>query len=208
MRNQDSSVFAAVDPLAPSRPRGLPPQRAEEEPPPEHSPQDAEFVRSPQKKRLVPTGIGGGGGGGGDPESAAMNRFAPPTAGERPVRKPAALRPAWVHGGRDWTIYVECLSDGVKLYPSERTFPLAQAAIEDAGNPLVAAIRQMIERRQASRRPGEPPYHPTVCLLVRAEHVRTFLSVYPALEALPAPKTRRNLDADDDVAAIVTGANP
>jgi hypothetical protein len=208
-RGQDSSVFAAVDPLAPSRPRGLPPQHAEEELPPERSPQDAEFVRPSQKKRLVPTGIGGrGGGGGGDPESAAMNRFATPTAGERPVRKPAALRPAWVHGGRDWTIYVECLSDGVKLYPSERVIPLAQAAMEGAGNPLVATIRQMIERRQASRRPGEPPYHPQVCLLVRAEHVRTFLSVYPALEALPAPKTRRNLDADDDVAAIVTGANP
>jgi hypothetical protein len=137
-----------------------------------------------------------------------MNRFAPPTAGERPVRKPAGLRPAWVHGGRDWTIYVECLSDGVKLYPSERMFPLAHAAMEGAGNPLVAALRQMIDRRQASRRPGEPPYHPQVCLLVRAEHVRTFLSVYPALETLPAPKTRRNLDADDDVAAIVTGANP
>jgi len=32
--------------------------------------------------------------------------------------------------------------------------------------------------------------------------------VYPALETLPVPRTRRNLDPDDDVAAIVTGANP
>jgi hypothetical protein len=45
-------------------------------------------------------------------------------------------------------------------------------------------------------------------LLVRAEHIRTFLTVYPALEALPVPKTRRNLDADDDVIGIVTGAVP
>jgi hypothetical protein len=43
---------------------------------------------------------------------------------------------------------------------------------------------------------------------VRPEHVRTFLTVYPALDALPVQKTRRNLDADDDVIGIVTGAVP
>jgi hypothetical protein len=117
------------------------------------------------------------------------------------------LRPAWVHGGRDWTIYVECLPDGVKLYPSEKTFPLA-AIREGANNPLVTAIRQMIDRRQSGRRAGEPPYYPQVRLLVRPENVRTFLKVYPALEALPVPKTRQNLDPDDDVRDIVTGANP
>jgi hypothetical protein len=184
------------------------PSRSDDDPPSDSSPDQANLARPPQKKRLAPVGSGGGPGESGDPGSAAMNRFAPPTAGGRPMRKPVGLRPAWVHGGRDWTIYVEFLSDGVRLYPSERTFPLAQAAIEGAGNPLVAAIRQMIDRRQATRRPDEPPYHPQVCLLVRAEHVRTFLTVYPALDTLPVPRTRRNLDPDDDVAAIVTGANP
>ncbi len=47
----------------------------------------------------------------------------------------------------------------------------------------------MIDRRQSTRRPGEPPYYPKVCLLVRPENLRTFLTVYPALEALPVPKT-------------------
>jgi hypothetical protein len=94
------------------------------------------------------------------------------------------------------------------LYPSQRTFTLAQAMSDAAGNPLIKAIQQMIERRQSSRRPNEPLYHPQLCLLVRPEYIRTFLTVYPALEALPVPKTRRNLDADDDVIGIVTGAVP
>jgi hypothetical protein len=66
----------------------------------------------------------------------------------------------------------------------------------------------MIERRQSERRPGEPPYHPQVCLLVSPENARAFLRTYRTLETLSVPITRRNLDPDDDVFAIVTGANP
>jgi hypothetical protein len=72
----------------------------------------------------------------------------------------------------------------------------------------VAAIRQTIDRRQALRRPDEPPYRPQLRLLVRPENVRTLLTVYPALEALPIPKTRQNLDDDDDVSDIINTANP
>lgn len=118
------------------------------------------------------------------------------------------MHPAWVHGGRDWTIFLECLPDTVKLYPSEQTFPIAQAAGRGSDNPLVAAIRQTIDRRQALRRPDEPPYRPQLRLLVRPENVRTLLTVYPALEALPIPKTRQNLDDDDDVSDIINTANP
>jgi len=137
-----------------------------------------------------------------------MNRFAPTPTYAPPPRRLTAPRPAWVHGGRDWTIYVECRATDLVLYPSQRTFPIAEAISPPAGNPLIKAIQQMIDRRQSSRRRDEPPYHPQVCLLVRPEHIRTFLTVYPALEALPVPKTRRNLDADDDVISIVTGAVP
>src|SRR6185437_13577660 len=114
----------------------------------------------------------------------------------------------WVHGGRDWTIYIECRADAVVLYPSEKSFPLAQAAGEASINPLVAEIRKMIARRQSGLRPGDPPFYPQIRLLVRSENVRTFLMVYPALEALPVPKTRQNLDPDDDILDIVQGVNP
>jgi hypothetical protein len=190
-----SAAYAAVDPLMPKQPRGLRPVDRGEEPPPEDVP--------PRGK--VPLQHGGLGGGG--DSSGAPSSFATPSYQKPKPRKPANLRPAWVHGGRDWTIYVECLPDSVKLYPSEKTFPLA-AIREGASNPLVTTIRQMIDRRQSGRRAGEPPYYPQVRLLVRPENVRTFLKVYPALEALPVPKTRQNLDPDDDVRDIVTGANP
>jgi len=206
-----SAAFAAVDPLAPQPPPGSrpPPGGADEQPdnaaparPPDDPPPGG-----PTRRRLVP--VGGGSGERGEPGSATPNRFATPTAGQQPRRPaPSGLRPAWVHGGRDWTIYVECRPDAVVLYPSEKTFTVAQAASDAASNPLVAAIQQMIERRQTARRPGEPPFYPKVCLLVRPENLRTFLTVYPALEALPAPKTRQNLDPDDDVGDIVRGANP
>lgn len=105
-------------------------------------------------------------------------------------------------------IYVECRANALVLYPSQRQFPLDQAASDKAGNPLVTAIEQMILRRQSARRPNEPPYRPQLCLLVRPENVRAFLRAYRALEALSVPITRRNLDPDDDVYSIVTGSNP
>ncbi|MHB1423382.1 MAG: hypothetical protein ACYC3I_09365 [Gemmataceae bacterium] len=203
-----SGVVVYVDPLtgkpttAP-RPASAPANNSAQESPPEQT----DGNRSAPRVRVI-VGNGGGGGGGGDPQAEAMERYAPTPSLAPAPRRPATPRPAWVHGGRDWTIYVECRGNDVLLYPSQRSFGLAESASESAGNPLLKAIQQMIERRQSSRRPGEPPYHVQLCLLVRPEHIRTFLTVYPALEALPVPKMRRNLDADDDVIGIVTGAVP
>ena len=164
--------------------------------------------RGPPRVRVV---VGNGGGGGGepaDPQTQEMNRFAPtPTTATQP-RRPTVARSAWVHGGRECIIYIECRNEAVVLYPSLRTFALNEAIRAPADNLLIKTIQQMIDRRQSSRRPGEPPYHPQLCLLVRPEHIRTFLTLYPALEALPVPKTRRNLDDDDDVIGIVTGSIP
>jgi len=205
-RSSDAVIF--IDPLTgkptpPPRTASPPSSASAEEQPPE----GPDGNRGQPRVRVV-LGNGNGGGESGDSQSAAMNRFAPTPSFAPPQRRLAAPRPAWVHGGRDWTIYLECRAGDLMLYPSQRTFTVAQAMSDPAGNPLIKAIHQMIERRQSSRRPGEPPYHPQLCLLVRPEHIRTFLTVYPALEVLPVPKTRRNLDADDDVIGIVTGAVP
>ena len=206
-QGDDGSAFPAVDPLLPRSSSGSRPGEgaAAGQRPPRRS-EDAEYEAVPRKRRLV----NGGGGGSDEPSdsASASNRFAPPSAPSRRPRKPAALRPAWVHGGRDWTIYIECRADAVVLYPSEKSFPLAQAAGEASINPLVAEIRKMIARRQSGLRPGDPPFYPQIRLLVRSENVRTFLMVYPALEALPVPKTRQNLDPDDDILDIVQGVNP
>ena len=134
-------------------------------------------------------GSGGAGGGSSDPQAERMNRFAPTPSLAPERHKPVTPHPIWVHGGRDWTIYVECRADAPVLYPSQRAFALAQINRDPANNPLTQEIQKMIDRRQALRRPGEPPYRPQVCLLVRPEFTKTYLTVYPALEALPVPKS-------------------
>lgn len=205
--DNSSRVVVIDDPLlpksaAPVRPAEPPPDGQFRDPPP----QETNRNRGPPAVRYI---VGNRGSGEpGEPGSEALSRFAPPTVEASRKPRPAALHPAWVHGGRDWVIYVECLSNGVVLYPSGRAFTLAQASSEASVNPLAAALKQMIERRQASRRPGEPPYYPEVRLLVRPENVRTFLAVYPTLDAVPAPKTKRNLGPEDSVADIVRGVNP
>jgi hypothetical protein len=202
-----SAVYPGIDPLRPQPPPGSqPPSGEASDPPPERPP---EYATQPKgaRKRIAFRG-GGDAGEPGDSSAPGDERFATPSYRPQPPRKSASLRPGWVHGGRDWIIYVECRADGVVLYPAEKRFPLAEAARPASGNPLVAAIKQMIDRRQSLRRPGEPPYYPQVRLLVRPENVYTFLTVYPALEALPVPKKRQNLQPEDDVRDIVTESNP
>jgi hypothetical protein len=123
--------------------------------------------------------------------------------GVKPSKKPPPKRLASLHGDRDWVIFVECRADSVVLYPTQRTYPLSSLAGEN--NPLLEAIRQMIDRRQGLVRPGELPFRPQVRFLVLPENLRSYHLAFPALEALPVPKTRQNLDPEDDVAAIVAG---
>ena len=140
-------------------------------------------------------------------ERDPLQRFAPSAPpGAKPARRPVVLRPAHLGGDRDWIIYVECKPDGLVLYPSRLVVPLSALPSRSASNnPLLLAVQQMINRRQATLRPEEPPYRPQVRFLVRPETVRAYHVAYPALEALPVPKTRQNLDPEDDAAAIAAG---
>ena len=63
----------------------------------------------------------------------------------------------------------------------------------------------MIDRRQATVRPGDLPYRPQIRFLVWPDALRSFHLAYPALEGLAVPKTRQNLQPEDDVFAIVAG---
>jgi hypothetical protein len=145
------------------------------------------------------------GGGGGDESSDPLARYAPPVPRASGPRKPVALRPARLTGDRDYYIYVECREDSAVLYPSQRVFPLVALTRGGASNPLAQAVQAMIDRRQASVPAGAPPYRPQVCFLVRSDSVRTYHTAYPALDGVSVPKTRHNLDTDEDVLAIVTG---
>ncbi len=114
------------------------------------------------------------------------------------------MHPVSLHGDRDWRIFIECRADTVVLYPSRRSFPLTDLGGLD--NPLVRAVTEMIDRRQGLLRPGEMPFRPEVHFLVRPENLRTYHLAFPALDALPVPKVRQNLQPEDDPAAVAAGS--
>jgi hypothetical protein len=148
----------------------------------------------------------GGGDEQGGSAGAAAGRFAPqgPPLRARGPRRTIVLHPARLRGDRDWVVFVECRSNGVVVYPTARSFTLAE--VTSPANPLLSCLQEMIARRQALVRPGELPYRPHVRFLVRPEHLRTYHTVFPALDALQVPKSRQNLAPEDDVAAIVYGS--
>jgi hypothetical protein len=108
-----------------------------------------------------------------------------------------------LNGDRDWVIFLECRPEGIVLYPSRLEFPLKVLPSGPDGNLLLKAVQQMIDRRQATVRPGELPYRPQVRFLVWPEALRTFHLAYPALDGLAVPKARQNLQPEDDVPTIV-----
>lgn len=116
-------------------------------------------------------------------------------------------RPAWLHGNRDYRIFIECRSDGVLLYPARQRFTLAQLPYRrGVPHPLLLAVQKMIQRRQAGVRPGDAPYRPRIHFLVWPDALRTFHEVYPVLDFLPIPKRLQNLRPGDDVLTIIQGS--
>jgi hypothetical protein len=142
-----------------------------------------------------------GGGGNGSPSFAGPQPPAP-----RGQREPPPRRPARLTGDRDWVVFIECRADGVVLYPSRETFSLSAIATPGAGNPLRQSVLQLVQRRQASVLPGQPPYRPQLRFLLRPVDLRTLHQVIPVLQPLGLPMTEQNLMPDDDVLAIVAGS--
>lgn len=161
--------------------------------------------------------LGGDGGGssGGSPGTAGRGADAGPAGGVagssqkggqpgfpslggggRPSGEPPAPRPT-LPGGREWSVSVECRSDGVLVYPGGQRFDLA--ALSGQGAALTEAVRQMVSRRQALVRPGEPGYRFTIRFQVRPDGLRAFYLAYPALGGLGLPMYRQNLDPDEEI---------
>ena len=106
-------------------------------------------------------------------------------------------RPMRLIGNRDWIIPVECRGDSVVLRNAGQKFSVtAMTSKPGDDNPLVLSLKQMIARRQASVRPGEPPYRPQVSFLIYPDGLRTYYSTFPILQSLGIPLMRQNVEAD------------
>jgi hypothetical protein len=132
------------------------------------------------------------------PASDPLDRLAIPNPPNRAVRA-TPLRPGLFTGNRDWIISIECTADALVLYPSgQRIAPAEPGRPESGNNPLLEAVQRLIARRQATVRPGEPPYRPIIRFRVRPDGLRCYYLAYPALEALHLPMTRENMDPEEE----------
>jgi hypothetical protein len=135
------------------------------------------------------------------PAGDLLDRLGPQNPTQKPVGT-KAIRPGPLIGNRDWIIPIECTADAVVLFPSRQRIATTQLSKgENGSNPLREAIQQMITRRQATVRPGEPPYRPMIRFRVLSDGLRSYHLAYPALEALRVPMTRENVDPEETKAA-------
>jgi hypothetical protein len=121
-------------------------------------------------------------------------------ANSQPKRpRTTGLRPTMLTGNRDWIIPIECTANALVILQTGQT--IAAATLdqrESADNDLLRSVQKLIARRQASVRPGDPPYRPMIRFRVHADALRTYYLAYPALEALEIPMTRENVAPDDE----------
>lgn len=97
-------------------------------------------------------------------------------------------RPVRVASNRDWIIPIECDAKGARVVTTGGSFSLAELQILPAEyNALYKAMHSMIDRRQATVRPGEMEYHPQIRFRVYPDGLRAYYMAYPALEPLGVP---------------------
>jgi hypothetical protein len=155
--------------------------------------QEPAVAGSPERSGGDPRPEGAGGPSSGfarDPVSGLVPR----QQQKKPPRGVSPRPNVWV-SNRDWIIAIECTTDALVLSPSGQRF--STTALAPGDNSLLENVRQMIARRQASVRPGEPPYRPMIRFRVHPDGLRSYYLAYPVLEALRVPMSRENLDQEE-----------
>jgi hypothetical protein len=109
------------------------------------------------------------------------------------VAKP---KPFHLTGNRDWIIPLVCTPDAIVL-PSGATIAASALNTSDGAKALIKAVQDIIARKQATVREGEPPYRPQIRFLVHPEGLRLYHQAYPTLEALQVPILRQNIEPED-----------
>ena len=114
--------------------------------------------------------------------------------GDPPKRGPAPSPLSKILGNKDFLITLDCYSDHVNLFPGGVQFHWKDAKTQATDQALVQTVTRLIERRQASVRPGEPPYRPMIRFNVYADGRRVYYHVYPLLDSLRVPMSRENVE--------------
>lgn len=125
------------------------------------------------------------------PETIART---PPSVNVEPKKRSPAPSPPRALPDRDFVITIECFHDRVTVAPGAMRFQWTAGKVKETDREFVEAITNLIEKRQASARPGDPPYRPVVRFRVSQEGLRSYYHAYPLLESLRIPMTRENVE--------------
>jgi hypothetical protein len=121
----------------------------------------------------------------------------------RSAKGPARLPPSPLSrllGSRDWRIVIECqASQVVVLSTGHRHATATLRKTPGAEHALVTEVRQLIERRQATVRPGEPPFRPVLAFRVWPDGLRSYYAANALLDELRLPTARENVETDAPV---------
>ena len=130
-----------------------------------------------------------GAGTPGEPGGRAL-----PSFGRDDGKKPSPAPPlSKLLGNKDFIIRIDCRSDYIKILPGEFTYRLTGTNLKATDEALVQTITNLIARRQASVRPGEPPYRPVIRLQVSPDGLRSYHHVHPLLSHLNVTMSRENV---------------
>jgi hypothetical protein len=136
-----------------------------------------------------------GGAAGGYEEPNPLARLAVPGLGtEKAPSRPTPPPLGRLIGNRDFIMTVECHADYVTVQPGGQRFRYQGKDTRASDQALAQYVQQLIQRRKATERPGEPPYRPALRFQVAPDGLRTYMQVYPRLEFLRVPMTRENLE--------------
>ena len=96
-------------------------------------------------------------------------------------------------GNKDFLITIDCYDDRVNVFPGGYSYRWTATNIQATDQALTQAVANLIARRQASVRAGEPPYRPIIRFQVYAGGLQNLYHVHPLLEPLRVPMTRENV---------------
>ena len=69
--------------------------------------------------------------------------------------------------------------------PGGYTYRWNTSNLKETNDAFVQTVTNLIARRQASVRAGEPPYRPVICFQVSSEGLKTYYHAWPLLDRLP-----------------------
>ncbi|NBR06832.1 MAG: hypothetical protein EBT92_13810, partial [Planctomycetes bacterium] len=141
-----------------------------------------------------------------DAQDATARIAAPlPELGPRKTQNPTPLRAARLFADRDWVIFVECKFEEILVHPNRLVIPTSLLASEEGVKRFVQEIEKIIQRKQSTVRPGEPPYRPEVRFLVWPDGLKPYHLSYPALQMAGIKQKRQNLEPEDNIKEIIQG---